>query len=233
MTKTLHVEKVFAPDIKRFDITEDRCYSPLTSQLATIRSFDRPVLLVDDLLHNGYRLAKLDPLFKREGLTIQKILVGILSGRGKDLMEVQQRDVDAVYWVPNLRYWFDEALLYPFIGGDSVQAGGGAMSALPSINLILPYKSPDFIHGASADAKRALCLTALRNAYEILHTLEQRHQALFTRSLTLSRLGEALQCPRLPDKGRNARYDGSVSASSYLLDDIEWMQRLGEDVWNR
>ncbi len=232
VTKTLHVEKVFEPDIRHFSIAEDRGYSPIPGQLAAIRSFNRPVLLVDDLLHNGYRLEKLDPLFKEADLTVKKILVGVLSGRGKDLMDIQQRDVDTVYWIPNLKYWFTETLLYPFIGGDSVRSAAGAGGALPSINLILPYKSPTYLHGASVDAKRRLCMTALRNTYEILHVLEQRHQALFTRSLTLSRLGEVLLKPRLPDKGRHARYDRSVPASSYILDDIEWMQRMGEDAWN-
>lgn len=230
VTKTLHVEKVFEPDIRHFSIDEERGYSPLPSQLAAIRSFRRPVLLVDDLLHNGYRLQKLDPLFNEAGLSIEKILVGVLSGRGKDLMDVQHRDVDAVYWVPNLKYWFTESLLYPFIGGDSVRTSAGAGGGQPSINLILPYRSPDFLRGASAKAKRKLCMTSLQNAYEILHLLERRHQAIFTRSLTIARLGEALLKPRLPDRGRHTQYDRSIPASSYLLDDIAWMQRMGEDL---
>ncbi len=228
VTKALHVEKVFEPDVKQFAITEDRGYSTLVNQLRVIRSFRRPVLLVDDLLHNGYRMEKLDPLFKREGIEVKNILVGILSGRGKDLMDVQGRSVDAVYVIPNLRYWFTESLLYPFFGGDSVRDDpANGEHALPSINLIYPYRAPDFIHGSTDAAKRRYSMTALKNAYEILLMLERRHQALTNRSLTLSRLGEALSKPRLPDRGAHMLYDRSVPASAYVLDDIGLLRRLG------
>lgn len=230
VTKTLHVEKVFAPDSRHFTIEEAQDYSPIKNQLSAIHSFNRPILLVDDLLHNGYRLEKLDPLFKEEKLEIKKILVGILSGRGKDLMDIQGRSVDTVYWIPNLKYWFTESLLLPFIGGDSVrrEEENGA-STLPSINLILPYKSPNYLREVSAKRKRMLSMTALTNAYAIMQTIEKRHKALFRRSLTLSRLGEALLLPRLPDRGSVIKYDGSVPASAYIRDDIVWMRRLSED----
>jgi nicotinic acid mononucleotide adenylyltransferase len=228
VTKALHVEKVFQPDVRHFTISEEPGYSPLVSQLRAVRSFNRPVLLVDDLLHNGYRLEKLDPMFKSEQVHIHKILVGVLSGRGKDLMEMQGRDVDTVYLIPNMKYWFGESLMYPFIGGDGLlREGEENTAALPSINLILPYKSPDYLRGCSDAAKRRLSLTALNNAFEILHTLETRQRILFARSLPLGRLGEALSHPRLPDKGRHASYDPAVVASAYVRDDIESLLRLG------
>lgn len=86
VTKSLHTEKIFDHEIKRFTVEEYPDYSPLRNQIRTIKSFDRPVLLVDDLLHKGYRLRELDPLFKEVGLNVKKIIVGIMSGRGKDLM---------------------------------------------------------------------------------------------------------------------------------------------------
>lgn len=231
VTKALHVEKVFAEDMRHFTIEESAGYSPLVNQLAVIRSFHRPVLLVDDLLHNGYRIEKLSPLFAKAGIQVEKILVGVLSGRGKDLMQTQSRDVDAVYWVPNLRYWFTESLLYPFIGGDSVRrADASANATLPSINLIWPYQSPNFLRDVSPAKRRALSETALSNTYDILHTLEQRYRMLYHRSMTLARLGEALLCPMLPDRGRAVGYDGSVSASTYVQDDIDRMKRLSEEV---
>ncbi|MEG1883286.1 MAG: cytidyltransferase-related domain protein [Clostridia bacterium] len=228
VTKALHVEKVFENDIRHFTIREEAGYSPLVHQIRTIRSFNRPVLLVDDLLHNGYRMEKLSPLFTSEQVEIRRILVGILSGRGKDLMQQQGRSVDAVYMIPNLRYWFTESLLYPFIGGDSVmRRGGNAESSLPSVNLILPYRSPEFLHEVSDEKKAHLSMLALTNACKILHTLEQRYQVLFRRSLTLARLGEALQKPRMPDKGLCVHYDRSMPASVVLRDDIDWMMRMG------
>lgn len=232
VTKTLHAEKVFTPDISGFTIEETPGYAPLANQIRAIRSFMRPVLLVDDLLHNGYRIEKLDPLFKDAGVDVLKILVGVLSGRGQDLMDRQGRQVDAVYRVPNLRQWSTESLLYPFLGGDGMRHEAPAGGALPSINLILPYKAPTYIHDSSADAVWALSMTALQNARDILLALEERHQALSRHALTLDRLGEALLAPRLPDRGLHARYEPSMSASACLGDDIDWMNRMsgGEDA---
>ena len=226
VTKTLHAEKVFQSDISGFTIEETPGYAPLTNQIRAIRSFRRPVLLVDDLLHNGYRIEKLDPLFHAEGIEVKKILVGVLSGRGQDLMDRQGREVDAVYRVPNLRLWFTESLLYPFLGGDGIRQENAPGGALPSINLILPYKYPSFIHGSQQGAAAALSLTALENAHSIMLTLERRHLALTGRPLTIGRLGEALPAPRLPDRGRHTVYARSAAASLYIRDDIEWLHRI-------
>lgn len=225
VTKTLHAEKVFSSDISGFTIEETPGYAPLSNQIRAIRSFRRPVLLVDDLLHNGYRIEKLDPLFHAEGIEVKKILVGVLSGRGQDLMDRQGREVDAVYRVPNLRLWFTESLLYPFLGGDGIRQENTLGGALPSINLILPYKYPSFIHG-SQEGAAALSLAALENARDIMLTLEKRHLALAGRPLTIGRLGEALPAPRLPDRGRHTRYVRSAAASQYISDDIEWLHRI-------
>ena len=89
VTKTLHTEKYFDPSIRKFTIKEYPNYSKLINQVRTIKSFDRGVILVDDLLHKGYRIRELDPIFKAEGVNIKKIVVGILSVRVKDLMTVQ------------------------------------------------------------------------------------------------------------------------------------------------
>ncbi len=227
VTKSLHVEKIYEPDMKSFHITEYPGYATLINQIRTIKSFNRPVLLLDDLLHKGYRLEALDPLFKQAELDIKQIIVGLMSGRGKDLMSVQGRDADCVYFIPNLRYWFVESELYPFIGGDSMERNGRRTYLLPSINQILPYTAPSFISGTTTQALFALSLTCLKNSREILRTLERRHQELFGFNLTLRRLGEALNTPRVPDRGGCMRYDRVLSPSVYVENDIEQLLRLG------
>ncbi len=226
VTKSLHVEKTYAPDMKSFHIAEYPGYATLINQIRTIKSFDRPVLLVDDLLHKGYRLEALNPLFEQAELDIKQIIVGLMSGRGKDLMSVQGREADCVYFIPNLRYWFVESELYPFLGGDSVERNGKRPYLLPSVNQILPYTAPSFISGTTADALFELSLTCLKNSCEILRTLERRHQELFGCKLTLRRLGEALHTPRVPDRGGCMRYDRVLSPSVYLENDIEQLLRL-------
>ena len=67
---------------------------------------------------------------------------------------------------------------------------------------------------------------ALGNALEIMGVLERRHQRIFNTSLTILRLGEALQQPRLPDKGECMNYDFSRPASDYLAEDLRQIERI-------
>ncbi len=226
VTKALHADKVFHANESGFDITESPGYSPLINQIKTLKSFRRPVLLIDDLLHNGYRLEKLDPLFRQEGVEIERIIVGILSGRGLDLMREQKRNVDCEYFIPNMLYWFTESLLYPFIGGDSVAGGIAERDYPPSINLILPYQYPKYLHGALPPAVRQYSRVALKNALTVLTVLEERYLKIQGTGLTLRRLSEALVRPRLPDKGAHMQYDLNVVASAYIKDDIRQMRRI-------
>lgn len=232
VTKTLHVDKVFHADESGFDITESPGYSPLNNQIKMLKSFRRPVLLIDDLLHNGYRLEKLDPLFREQGVEIERIIVGVLSGKGMDLMREQQREVDCEYFIPNMLYWFTESLLYPFLGGDSVSGEMGVRDFPPSINLILPYQYPKYLHGAPAPAVRQFSRVALNSALTILTVLEDRYLKLQGTGLTLRRLSEALMRPRLPDKGAHMQYDLNAVASAFIRDDIRQMRRISsaEDV---
>ena len=236
VTKTLHVEKRFCTDLQHFEIVEFPGYSPLRSQVRMLKSFERPVLLVDDLLHNGYRLEKLDKVFRAEGLVPEKIVVAILSGRGRDIMQQQGRTVECEYFIPNLHYWVTESLLYPFLGGDSVEGTRSAQRSLPSINLILPYYYPNYFRDAAPEDVYALSRTALENALEILSALERANQDLFAANLTIRRLGEALYQPRLPEQGVCMMHDERLPASDYLRDSlqqlarIERKERYGHDV---
>ena len=226
VTKTLHVDKSFAPNGGSFSVVEYPGYSSLENQVRTIKAFRRSVILVDDLLHKGYRIGKLNPLFEQEGLEISRIIVGILSGRGQDLMREQHRQVDCEYFIPNLHYWVTESLLYPFIGGDSVSERPTNGRMLPSANLILPYFYPRHFVGTPDSAVRELSRTALENALSILRALETAHQRTFSTALTLRRLGEAIAYPRLPDRGKQLSYDFSVPASAYLEDDLLQLDRI-------
>ena len=230
VTKTLHVEKVYTPDITSFTVEEYPGYSSLVNQIRTIKSFRRPVLLVDDLLHKGYRIDNLDPLFKAEGVDVACIIVGIMSGRGNDLMERQGRRVDCEYFIPNLHYWFTESSIYPFLGGDSVEGRSAMEQMLPSVNMILPYYYPRYIYDATAEGIRRVSRTALENARAILEVLERQHQKTFNTVLTLRRLGEAIHSPRLPDKGKRMQYDLSVPASAYVADDLALLDRTKTDA---
>lgn len=81
--------------------------------------------------------------------------------------------MECEYFIPNLHYWVTESLLYPFLGGDSVEGTRSRKRSLPSINLILPYYYPNYFRDAAPERVYALSETALENALEILRALER------------------------------------------------------------
>lgn len=233
VTKALHTEKLFSPDMKSFTIGAYPYYLNLEDQVKMLRSFNRPVILVDDLLNKGYRIKALDPLLNKEQIKVQKIIVGILSGRGKELMDIQNREVDSAYFLPKLRHWFNESTLYPFIGGDTLWRGIYPMRNLvPSINLILPYTSPAFIREASKKSIYDLSQVCIENSIDILMAIEKEYQYINERTLTLLSLGEVFVSPRCPDHGTSIQYNFSLSPSNYLLNDLELLKRM-ENIINR
>lgn len=72
VTKALHTDKVYEPELDSYAIEAFPYYSPLESQIKTIRSFDRPVILVDDLVHKADRLQALAPSLKKAGIPVKR-----------------------------------------------------------------------------------------------------------------------------------------------------------------
>jgi len=226
VTKTLHTDKVFTPDLKKSTLEAFPYYAPIPSQIRTLKSFDRPVILVDDLMHPGFRFKVLEPILKREKVPIQMVLVGVLSGYGKDLMHTMDQPVDTVYYLPRLRQWFVESTMYPFIGGNTVRRPSSPVPGLlPGINHILPYARPPFQDECGQAAALDLSRTCLECSLDLISTLEQEYRLLYGRNLTLSRLPEAIILPLCPDKGMCLHYDPSLSASDYLQNDLEQLLR--------
>ena len=226
VTKTVHTDKVYSPDLKESSIEAFPYYSSIPNQIRTIKSFGRPVILVDDLRHPGFRLHALDPILQQEDVPIRMVLVGILSGYGRDLMRSWDRPVDGVYFLPQLRQWFIEATLYPFIGGNTVRRPKSPVPGLlPGVNHILPYAAPPCQTECGREAALQLSRTCLECARDVLSTLEQEYLALYGRNLTLSRLPEAVILPLCPDKGPCLGYDPNLSASVYLENDLEQLLR--------
>jgi len=227
VTKTIHTDKVFAPDLRSFTIEEFPGYAPLESQIRTIRSFRRPVILVDDLLHSGNRLRALDPMLRRCEVPVDRVLVGLLSGRGRDLMAAWGREVDCVYFIPNLRSWFVESTMYPFIGGDTVAGARASVPGLtPSVNLILPYVFPRFYKDCGREGVFRFSRTCVENSRDIMLALESAYREHYARNLTLSRLSEAVILPLSPDKGGSVAYDPNLPASACLESDLQMLRRM-------
>lgn len=229
VTKALHTEKYFTRDVSAFTIEESRFYSSLENQVKTIKSFNRPVILVDDLLHKGYRMNKIDPILKKTGVEVADTVVGVQTGRGRDLMTIKERTVDSAYFLPNMKCWIDETAAYPYIGGDGMKdreapVSGSAMVA--ALNLVLPYAVPSFLGPISGKSVYEYSMTCLENARSILKTLEEEYQNVFGRKLTVRRLGEVITEPKRPDVGEHVVFDENVAASAYVEKDIERLIRM-------
>ena len=226
VTKTIHTDKVYSPDLRTRTIDAFPFYPSIANQIRTIKSFDRPVILVDDIMHPGYRIRTLDPLFKQEKIDVRLVLVGVLSGHGKDLMKEYNLPVDGAYYLPTLRQYLVESTLYPFIGGDTVKRDHEPVPGLlPGINQILPYTEPDFGENCPREALFEVSRCCLESAHELMLTLEQVYREHYARNLTLSRLSEAVILPLCPDKGSCLHYDPNLAASVYLENDLEQLMR--------
>lgn len=227
VTKSLHTEKYYYGDMKNFFIGESPYYLSLDNQMKMIKSFNRPIFLVDNILHKGYRMRALDPILINQGINVKKIHCGILSGRGKDLMDMQNRQVSSVYFIPRLKIWFNENSLYPFLGGDAIWRGEfPKRNLIPSINSILPYTYPVFIKNTSHENVYNFSKVCLENSIEILKILEREYHNLYGRNLTLSSLGEVITTPRSPDIGKGIEYDLSSTPSALVEKDLELLTRL-------
>ena len=226
VTKTIHTDKVYEPDLKSSRIEAFPYYPMIPCQVRTIKSFGRPVILVDDVMHPGIRIRALDPLLHQENIDIRMVFVGVLSGHGRDLMREWKRPVDGAYFIPTLRQWFVESTLYPFIGGNTVRRDAAPVPGLlPGINHTLPYAVPSFHKECSEEAVFELSRCCLESARDLMLALEQVYRENFSRNLTLSRLSEAVILPLCPDKGACLHYDPSLAASVYLENDLEQLMR--------
>lgn len=227
VTKALHTEKYFEPDLKRFTVKELPFYLNLKNQVRTVKSFHRDLILVDTITHKGYRMNALTPLLKKEGLKVRKIISGIVSARGRDLMESWGYEIDSVYYLPRLDTWFNENQLYPFLGGDALWRGRfPERNLLPSINLILPYTAPSFLSSRPREAINDLSIVCHENALELFTTIEQQYNTAYGRKLTLKNLGQVITVPRAVDQGEAVHYDLTQSPSTFLRNSLESLLRL-------
>ncbi len=227
VTKTLHTEKYFAPNMKSFSIKEVPFYLSLPNQIKTLASFQRPLILVDTILHKGYRINAIDQLLKENNITVQRIISGIVSAKGMDVMSEKNYNVTGVYYIPRLKAWFNEKDLYPFMGGDGLWRGNfPKRNLIGSITLTLPYTAPNFIMDSGQEKVYQLSLVALENALKLFTVIEEEFHKLYERKLTLTSLGQIFTMPRVPDPGENMIYDLNQSPSSYIKSDIEKLKRL-------
>ncbi len=227
VTKAFHTERYYTPDAKRYAVEAYPHYLPIETQVETFKAFNRQMILVDDLLDKGYRLQAIDRVLHEKNVEVKKIIVAILSGRGKTMIEGENREVDSAYFIPRLNVWFNESHLYPFIGGDTLWRGKAEKSNfMPSINMIMPYTWPSYIKGASKASIFELSRVCLENAITIMEALEEVYLDQHERNLTLMQMSDVMVTPRFPDRGYYLEYDLTRKPSEYLRQDLESLMRF-------
>lgn len=228
VTKSLHIDKYFDRWVKSFTIAESHHYSPVENQVKTIKSFNRPVILIDDLLHKGHRMRMLTPYLQKNGVAIKKVLVGVMTGQAMDMMAEKHIQAEGAYFLPTLELWLNERDCYPFIGGDSIDNAHNysGYDSNPAVNLVLPYVNPQFICHGDVQANYLYSLTCLQNAAQIMHTLQKVYQETYEKRLTLKRLGEVVTYPRIPDIDIGVKFDENMDPTRFIENDIERLVRL-------
>ena len=197
-TMAFNLEKVYMQDLSGFSIQESAGYPKLSVQIRNLRSMGKPFVLVDDFYHDGFRMQEIARSLRAEGIREERLVVGVVSGKGRENAEKHGLMVDAVYEIPNMKAGILESDLIPFYGGDRV------MQALktqvrPSIYPILPYQMPPALRDAPYQAVYDLSMICLENAKRLFEVLETLYENRHFRRLTLERLGEVIDDPGCPE----------------------------------
>lgn len=221
ITKALHTERVYEPMLRYFDIKAHPYYMTLKHQINVFKSFNRPVILIDDLLDTGLRLQAIEQYIKTADIQVQEILVAVMSEKGKKRMQQKGYHVSAAYEVPNMRAWFTESQLYPFIGGDSFWLEANDQNHyLSSVNKILPYLTSQATTLNDKNLFIAFSEVCLRNAHKLLSALQQHYQVENRRPLTIDRLDEVFITPRVPQYGKGVFVDIHAQPTTMIENDI-------------
>ncbi len=202
VTKVLYTEKTYDKELKRFEFSELPDHRPLQTQIRMLKSMNMPIILVDDVYNKGYRMQELDALLAAEKLDVDHIIVGFMSGRGRKLAAVRGKNIVTTCVIPNMRTWLLESDLYPFVGGDGIRTDIDIIAkrdALPSINRLLPYQRPEFLHGVPDKEVVRLSAICIENARDLYRALERVYSRLHHRTLTLERIKEVFPEPRYPE----------------------------------
>lgn len=228
VTKSLHIGKYFDRFVKGFVLAESHHYSPVENQVRTIKSFDRPVILIDDLLHKGHRMRMLMPYLEKNQIDVKEVLVGVMTGQAMDMMAEKHIKAESTYFLPTLELWLNEKDCYPYIGGDSIDNAHNysGYDSNPAINLILPYVNPEFVSRGNIQAHYWYSLTCLQNAAHIMQVLQDVYQETYERRLTLKRLGEVFTYPRIPDIDIGVKFDENMDPVRFIENDIERLLRM-------
>lgn len=227
ITKALHTERVYDNTLSYFTVEASPYHLPLTEQIKLLKSYNQPLILVDDLLDKGLRLQAIEHDLHQVGIQIESIVVGIMSGLGKRRLEQKGYKVIGGYEVSNLQGWYTESMLYPFVGGDAHgEKQKVSHGVLEVVNRILPYFTAPEAKGMAIEAYLNLSLQCLKNATQLMRALETHYYERHHRPLTVERLSEVFITPRMPHYGEGVEMKQDALPSFQLQNDMIRVEQL-------
>ncbi|MCH4889920.1 hypothetical protein EZV73_20235 [Acidaminobacter sp. JC074] len=225
ITKAFHTERYYDEEILKYDVWSYPGYISIEDQARVLKAYDKPIILVDDLVDKGNRLKAINRYLKKESIEVDEVVVGIMSERGRKLFELEGMKISSAYYIPKIRVWFNESDVYPFIGGDSVKRQA-TYNFLPSVNLMLPYVYPRYIKDVSKAALFDLSKVCLENALVIFGEIEKVYSEINNRILSLEHLREVMITPRVPDIGEHLTYDENYKPTDYLRSQLLTLEKM-------
>lgn len=222
-----NVERKIDSNIDRIEYGGKFKEPAVNCQLEQIKSYNDPIISLNSVIDDGDEFESLLKLFKNKELKVEKYFTAILSGRGRDLLDYHQLNVDYLYFIPNMKLIFREENLYPFIGGITINdKNTKIVDAIPSINEILPYTAPLRTEDVAIENIFEFSKVCLENGANLFILLQGSFINKYNRRLNYSELGNIFYTPRLPYKGEGVMFDAEKDISTYIKDDKNSLMRL-------
>lgn len=227
ITKAFHAERYYPPDLDHFHVDAFPGYLSLVDQGRVLKHYERPLILVDDILDTGNRLLAFEKVLDQVALKIDSVFTGVATQRGRQRFLDQGIHIEGAYEIPEVKAWFNEGDLYPFIGGNGVKRGQTFMNdVLLSVNMILPFVYPNFMKDVKAKDLYEFSSVCLENTKNIFLAIEKVYLERKGKHLTIQNLGEVMIISRWPDRGLGIDQDPHLKPSDFIDNLIEGLRRL-------
>jgi len=217
VTKALHTERTIDRKGQKDYFMPYPYYTGVPDQLATMKNFNRSAILADLFSLSGGTLLNVIDIAKDINFPIDKVVVGIITGRAREKLLARGIKTDHLIYLPTLTNWFNLRHFYPYIGGETInQPFYYRRVIIESMNYIFPYRRANQLKNVSRDNLLTLSRVCLLGSFDIFSYLEDKYLETNKRELTLLQLPEIMEDARRP-----------ISSEAYIVD---WNRRITEII---
>ncbi len=227
VTKALHTERTVDRVGKRDFFMPYPYYTGIRNQLGIMKNFGKDPVLADLFSLSGATLLHLVKEASEMNFPIKKVVVGIISGKARELILANNIRTEHVIYLPTLTNWFNLRHFYPFIGGETIhQPFYYRKFVIESMNYIFPYRRARQLRQISRDDLISLSRVCLLGSLEVFEYLEDSYLMQHKRELTMLHLPEIMEDPRRPVSNEAYEVDWNSKISDILKGDLEQLERF-------